>query len=316
MCINKKQIYIYKCVCVPIKNAGSQSLYTSQIIKRLLPSRSVKGTVSEVFPNVMIREVLECHWEDKVQPAEKLSRVLTLTHWYLYHSIFFQKNPTIYTISTPKIHHSKTACFACFNPPKVCLFQGGSYWFFLTSTFLEMCRHLLAAVKPAMDLCLGHSSCEFTGRVSEPKGIQPNMKKTSKHVLSYQSNCQFLRAIVFSSVYLTQKIRWKCHCCHYLLLQRHFVHVRANLALGGAFWQRLVRDVHILGLPRTRPRSRYNRVDTTGAMASLDLHKSKCLIYGWLSKCWFLDWVLIPHFHWGPLHKYLVGLPYLHFSKI
>ena len=37
---------------------------------------------------------------------------------------------------------------------------------------------------------------------------------------------------------------------------------------------------------------------------------------GWLSKCWFLDWVLIPHFHWGPLHKYLVGLPYLHFSKI
>ena len=39
-------------------------------------------------------------------------------------------------------------------------------------------------------------------------------------------------------------------------------------------------------------------------------------IYGWLSKCWFLDWALIPHFHWGPLHKYLVGLPYLHFSKI
>ena len=37
---------------------------------------------------------------------------------------------------------------------------------------------------------------------------------------------------------------------------------------------------------------------------------------GWLSKCWFLDWALIPHFHWGPLHKYLVGLPYLHFSKI
>ena len=38
--------------------------------------------------------------------------------------------------------------------------------------------------------------------------------------------------------------------------------------------------------------------------------------YGWLSKCWFLDWVVIPHLHWGPLHKYLVGLPYLHFSKI
>ena len=107
MCINKKQIYIYIyiSVCVPIKNAGSQSLYTSQIIKRLLPSRSVKGTVSEVFPNVMIREVLECHWEDKVQPAEKLSRVLTLTHWYLYHSIFFQKKchhlHHIYTKNTP-----------------------------------------------------------------------------------------------------------------------------------------------------------------------------------------------------------------------
>ena len=39
-------------------------------------------------------------------------------------------------------------------------------------------------------------------------------------------------------------------------------------------------------------------------------------VYGWLSKCWFLDWVLIHRFHWGPLHKYLVGLPYLHFSKI
>ena len=39
-------------------------------------------------------------------------------------------------------------------------------------------------------------------------------------------------------------------------------------------------------------------------------------IYGWLSKCWFLDWVLIPRFHWGPLHKYLVGSPNLHFIKI
>ena len=38
--------------------------------------------------------------------------------------------------------------------------------------------------------------------------------------------------------------------------------------------------------------------------------------YGWLSKCWFLDWALIPHFHWGPLHKYLVGSPNLHFIKI
>lgn len=165
------------CVCVPIKNAGSQSLYTSQIIKRLLPSRSVKGTVSEVFPNVMIREVLECHWEDKVQPAEKLSRVLTLTHWYLYHSIFFQKNPTIYTISTPKIHHSKTACFACFNPPKVCLFQGGSYWLFLTSTFLEMCRHLLAAVKPAMDLCWVTAAVNLLVVFLNPRGSNQTWRK-------------------------------------------------------------------------------------------------------------------------------------------
>ena len=37
---------------------------------------------------------------------------------------------------------------------------------------------------------------------------------------------------------------------------------------------------------------------------------------GWLSKCWFLSSVLLPHLHWGPLHKYLVGLSYLHFNKI
>ena len=41
----------------------------------------------------------------------------------------------------------------------------------------------------------------------------------------------------------------------------------------------------------------------------------KTFIYGWMSKCWFLDWAVIPQLHWGPLHKYLVGLPYLHFSK-
>ena len=42
----------------------------------------------------------------------------------------------------------------------------------------------------------------------------------------------------------------------------------------------------------------------------------KYVYIGWLSKCWFLDWVLIPRFHWGPLHKYLVGSPNLHFIKI
>ena len=38
--------------------------------------------------------------------------------------------------------------------------------------------------------------------------------------------------------------------------------------------------------------------------------------HGWLSKCWFLSSALLPHLHWGPHCKYLVGLPYLHFSKI
>lgn len=38
--------------------------------------------------------------------------------------------------------------------------------------------------------------------------------------------------------------------------------------------------------------------------------------YGWLSKCWFLSSTILPHFQWGPLHKYLVDPPYLHFSKI
>ncbi len=37
---------------------------------------------------------------------------------------------------------------------------------------------------------------------------------------------------------------------------------------------------------------------------------------GWLSKCWFLSSAVLPHLQWGPLHKYLVGLPYLPFSKI
>ena len=38
--------------------------------------------------------------------------------------------------------------------------------------------------------------------------------------------------------------------------------------------------------------------------------------YGWLSKCWFLSSALLPHLHWGPHYKYLVGLPYLQFSEI
>ena len=112
-------------------------LHLFEPLKRPLASRLIKGTVSEVFPNVMIQEVLECHWEDRVQPARRLSRTSAFVPHHLH-----QKSPTIY---------SKTV--AAVLPPKLCLFQGGSRWLFLTSAFLEMCRHLFAAVKPAMDLC-------------------------------------------------------------------------------------------------------------------------------------------------------------------
>ena len=39
------------------------------------------------------------------------------------------------------------------------------------------------------------------------------------------------------------------------------------------------------------------------------------IVCGWLSKGWFLGSAVLPHLQSGRLHKYLVGLTYLHFTK-
>ena len=270
-------VYIYNLMCIYKKCVYIKIilLHLFEPLKRPLASRLIKGTVSEVFPNVMIQEVLECHWEDRVQPARRLSR-----HWFVSHHLY-QKSPTIYSKTVAAVLPPQTL------PVSRRVQMSFSHQRFPWDVSPPFC---CGQTSDGPLLCSFHSGCEFTDLVFEPKEIQTNMNKTSKHVLRTSSDCLiviFFEIFCVSSVFIWSndwriKYHWKYQCCNYLFLQRHFVHVRANLALGGAFWQRLVRDVHILGLPSTWPRSRYNRVFATGAMALLDLytyiHIFKCLV--------------------------------------